>query len=95
MANVDKAFGLRPYKGLNVGSAVQEVNKYNIAPAGYNTNIFQGDLVIFAGGYINRSAAGSANIVGVFRIATMLQLTAPRPLRIITQRIRLHSEVAP
>ena len=66
MANVDKAFGLRPYKGLNVGSAVQEVNKYNIAPAGYNTNIFQGDLVIFAGGYINRSAAGSANIVGVF-----------------------------
>jgi len=66
MANVDKAFGLRPYKGLNVGSAVQEANKYNIAPAGYNTNIFQGDLVIFAGGYINRAAASSANIVGVF-----------------------------
>ena len=66
MANVDKAFGLRPYKGLNVGSAVQEANKYNIAPAGYDTSIFQGDIVIFAGGYINRAAASSANIVGVF-----------------------------
>ena len=34
MANVDKAFGLKPYKGLNVGSAVQEANKYNINPSG-------------------------------------------------------------
>ena len=66
MANVDKAFGLRPYKGLNVGSAVQEANKYNINPSGYGTSIFQGDLVIFNGGYIERAAASSANIVGVF-----------------------------
>lgn len=66
MANVDKAFGLRPYKGLNVGSAVQQANKYSIDPSGYGTAIYQGDLVIFAGGYINRSAAGSANNVGVF-----------------------------
>ena len=65
MANVDKAFGLAPYKGLNVGSAVQQANKYNIDPSGYGTSIFQGDLCIFAGGYINRSAAGSANNVGV------------------------------
>jgi len=43
MANVDKAFGLRPYKGLNVGSAVQEANKYSIDPSGYGTSIFQGD----------------------------------------------------
>ena len=50
MANVDKAFGLRPYKGLNVGSAVQEANKYSIDPSGYGTSIFQGDMVIFAGG---------------------------------------------
>ncbi len=28
MANVDKAFGLRPYKGA--GWPVQQVNKYNI-----------------------------------------------------------------
>ena len=66
MANVDKAFGLRPYKGLNVGSAVQEANKYDISTSGYGTSIFQGDLVIFAGGYINRAAASSANLVGVF-----------------------------
>lgn len=65
MANVDKAFGLKPYKGLNVGSAVQEANKYNINPSGYGTSIFQGDLTIFNGGYIERSAAGSANNVGV------------------------------
>ena len=65
MANVDKAFGLRPYKGLNVGSAVQEANKYNVNPSGYGTSIFQGDLTIFNGGYIERSAAGSANNIGV------------------------------
>ena len=66
MANVDKAFGLRPYKGLNVGSAVQEANKYNINTSGYGTSIFQGDLTIFNGGYIERAAASSANLVGVF-----------------------------
>ena len=66
MANVDKAFGLRPYKGLNVGSAVQEANKYSINPSGYDTSIFQGDITIFNGGYIERAAASSANIVGVF-----------------------------
>ena len=66
MANVDKAFGLRPYKGLNTGSAVQQANSYSIDPSGYGTAIYQGDIVIFAGGYINRAAASSANIVGVF-----------------------------
>jgi len=65
MANVDKAFGLAPYKGLNAGSSVQIVNKYNFDPSGYGTAVFQGDLCIFAGGYINRAAASSANIVGV------------------------------
>jgi len=66
MANVDKAFGLSPYKGLNVGSAVQQANKYSINPSGYGTAIYQGDIVIFAGGYINTAAVSSANIVGVF-----------------------------
>ena len=66
MANVDKAFGLRPYKGLNVGSSVGQLNKYSIDPSGYGTSIYQGDIVIFAGGYINTAAASSANIVGVF-----------------------------
>jgi hypothetical protein len=66
MANVDKAFGLAPYKGLNVASAVQQANKYNIVTTGYGTSIFQGDLCIFASGFINRAAASSANLVGVF-----------------------------
>jgi hypothetical protein len=64
MANVDKAFGLRPYKGA--GWPVQQANKYNINPSGYDTNLFQGDITIFNGGYIERAAASSANIVGVF-----------------------------
>ena len=66
MANVDKAFGLAPYKGLNVASAVQQANKYNIVTTGYGTSIFQGDQCIFASGFINRAAASSANLVGVF-----------------------------
>ena len=82
MANVDKAFGLNPYKGLNVGSAVQQANKYSIDPSGYGTAIYQGDLVIFAGGYINRAAASSANIVGVFShvyyVATENSRSCPR-----------------
>ena len=65
MANVDKAFGLRPYKGA--GWPVQQANKYNISPSsGYATSIYQGDIVIFSGGYINTAAVSSANIVGVF-----------------------------
>ena len=66
MANVDKAFGLNPYKGNSAGSSVQIVNKYNILTTGYGTSIFQGDLTIFNGGYINRAAASSANLVGAF-----------------------------
>ena len=65
MANVDKAFGLNPYKGTSAGSSVQIVNKYNISTAGYGTSIYQGDITIFAAGFINTAAASSANIVGV------------------------------
>jgi len=64
MANVDKAFGLRPYKGA--GWPVQQANKYSINPSGYGTSIYQGDIVIFSGGYINTAAVSSPNIVGVF-----------------------------
>ena len=46
MANVDAAFGLRPYKGLNPASAVPSANKYLINPSGYGTTIFQGDQAI-------------------------------------------------
>ena len=66
MANVDKAFGLNPYKGNSAGSSVQIVNKYNISTSGYGTSIYQGDLTIFAGGYINSAGVSSPNIVGAF-----------------------------
>ena len=66
MANVDKAFGLNPYKGNSAGSSVQIVNTYLINPSGYGTSIYQGDITIFASGYINTSAVSSANIVGAF-----------------------------
>ena len=66
MANVDKAFGLNPYKGNSAGSSVQIVNTYLINPSGYGTSIYQGDITIFASGYINTAAASSANIVGAF-----------------------------
>ena len=66
MANVDKAFGLNPYKGNSAGSSVQIVNKYNISTAGYGTSIYQGALTIFAAGFINSAGASSPNIVGAF-----------------------------
>ena len=66
MANVDAAFGLRPYKGLNPASAVPSANKYLINPSGYGTTIFQGDLVKFNAGYIEQASVSDANIVGVF-----------------------------
>ena len=66
MANVDAAFGLRPYKGLNPASAVPSANKYLINPSGYGTTIFQGDLVKFNAGYIEQAGVSDANIVGVF-----------------------------
>ena len=62
MANVDKAFGLRPYKGA--GWPVQQANKYNISPAsGYGTSIFQGDLCIFNGGQLFLIQADGASAV--------------------------------
>ena len=39
MANVDAAFGLRPYKGLNPASAVPSANKYLINPNNNPINI--------------------------------------------------------
>lgn len=66
MANVDKAFGLNPYKGNSAGSSVQIVNKYNINTSGYGTSIYQGDLTIFASGFINSAGVSSPNIVGAF-----------------------------
>ena len=64
MANQDAPFGLRPVK---TSLSSQRQNRYRIA-SGYNTNIFQGDLVTVAtNGTITRVAAGGTNLcLGVF-----------------------------
>ena len=66
MANVDSAFGLRPYGGLSPSNATMQSRKYLINPSGYGTTIFQGDLVKFNAGYIEQAGVSDANIVGVF-----------------------------
>ena len=55
MANVDSAFGLRPYGGLSPSNATMQSRKYLINPSGYGTTIFQGDLVKFNAGYIEQA----------------------------------------
>jgi len=64
MANQDAPFGLRPVK---TSLSSQRQNRYRIA-SGYNTNIFQGDLVtVNTNGTITRVAAGGTNLcLGVF-----------------------------
>ena len=64
MANQDAPFGLRPVKS---STSSQRQNRYRIA-SGYNTNIFQGDLVTVAtSGTVVRVAAGdNALCLGVF-----------------------------
>ena len=66
MANVDSAFGLKPYGGLSPSNAYMQSTKYLINPSGYGTTIFQGDLVKFNAGYIEQAGVSDANIVGVF-----------------------------
>ena len=65
MANVDGPIGLRPARLLGGGCIVQ--NAYSIA-SGYNTDLFAGDIVELTGTGTNieRSAAGSAQAIGVF-----------------------------
>lgn len=64
MANQDAPFGLRPVKS---SLSSQRQNRYRIA-SGYNTNIFQGDLVTVAtNGTITRVAPGATALcLGVF-----------------------------
>ena len=67
MANKDASFGLRLSRSGN-GSDLQNMqNKYRIA-SGYNTTIYQGDLVAaVTGGGIERVAAGGSGLIlGVF-----------------------------
>ena len=50
MANVDKAFGLRPLGNLSATGAQKQYG-YNIAD-NQSGAIYQGDLVTLSGGYI-------------------------------------------
>lgn len=64
MANQDAPFGLRPVRS---STSSQRQNRYRIA-SGYNTGIFQGDLVTVAtNGTITRVPAGNTDLIlGVF-----------------------------
>ena len=64
MANQDAPFGLRPIK---TSTSSQRQNRYRIA-SGYNTGIFQGDLVtVNTNGTITRVPAGNTDLIlGVF-----------------------------
>lgn len=65
MANVDKAFGLRPLGNLSATGAQKQYG-YQIED-NYNTSIFQGDLVTLKDGYIIKFVAGTNTAaVGVF-----------------------------
>ena len=72
MANIQKAFGLRPISKLGSGTNSTGNSNYSMyAIANGNTNaIYQGQMVIpLATGYIDRSqaaAGGSVSTVGVF-----------------------------
>ncbi len=67
MANQDAPFGLRPIKMVGGGDFTGGQDRFTLA-SGYNTNIFQGDLVEpLAAGTVGRVPAGQTNrILGVF-----------------------------
>tara|TARA_R110000796_G_scaffold43155_1_gene106115 strand:- start:901 stop:1485 length:585 start_codon:yes stop_codon:yes gene_type:complete len=67
MANQDAAFGLKPVRMIGGGAYTGGQSRYRIA-SGYNTSIFQGDMVAqVTGGHIAIHAdAGTVPIVGVF-----------------------------
>ena len=65
MANIDKAFGLRPIGNLSATGAQKQYG-YQIADNQGGT-IFQGDLVVLTGGFISRFLPASHTAaVGVF-----------------------------
>ena len=65
MANVNKAFGLRPLAKLGSNVNSDGNTQYRIA-SNTATAIFQGDTVTLSGGFIVKATPGAANILGVF-----------------------------
>ena len=78
MANIDKAFGLRPIGNLSATGAQKQYG-YEIADNQAGT-IFQGDLVVLTGGFISRFLpATHTAAVGVFNGCNYIDPTTGKP----------------
>jgi hypothetical protein len=78
MANIDKAFGLRPIGNLSATGAQKQYG-YEIADNQSGT-IFQGDLVALSAGYITRFLpATHTAAVGVFNGCSYIDPTTGKP----------------
>jgi len=78
MANIDKAFGLRPIGNLSATGAQKQYG-YEIADNQAGT-IFQGDLVVLTAGYISRFLpATHTAAVGVFNGCNYIDPTTGKP----------------
>ena len=78
MANIDKAFGLRPIGNLSATGAQKQYG-YQIADNQGGT-IFQGDLVVLTAGFISRFLPASHTAaVGVFNGCSYIDPTTGKP----------------
>jgi len=78
MANVDKAFGLRPLGNLSATGAQKQYG-YVIAD-NQSGAIYQGDLVTLVGGFLVRYVSGThATAVGVFNGCSYVDPTTGKP----------------
>ena len=78
MANIDKAFGLRPIGNLSATGAQKQYG-YQIADNQGGT-IFQGDLVVLTAGFISRFLpATHTAAVGVFNGCSYIDPTTGKP----------------
>ena len=78
MANIDKAFGLRPIGNLSATGAQKQYG-YEIADNQGGT-IFQGDLVVLTAGFISRFLpATHTAAVGVFNGCSYIDPTTGKP----------------
>jgi hypothetical protein len=78
MANIDKAFGLRPIGNLSATGAQKQYG-YEIED-NQNGAIFQGDLVTIVGGYVVKFAPGThAAALGVFNGCQYIDPTSGKP----------------
>jgi hypothetical protein len=78
MANVDKAYGLRPMGNLSATGAQKQYG-YIIAD-NQSGAIFQGDLVTLVGGFLVRYVSGThATAVGVFNGCSYIDPTSGKP----------------